>query len=62
MSGIEFAAELRHRNLIKHIIFASGFADIKQAGGTDWQADDLLPKPYRKADLARRIEKLIGKP
>lgn len=60
MSGIELAAELRRRNLAPQILFTSGFANANQAGELELSDDELLSKPYHKADLAHRIKALLA--
>jgi CheY-like chemotaxis protein len=60
MSGIELAGELRRRGLARQILFTSGFANPALAGTVEWGEESFLPKPYRKADLAKRLEILLG--
>ena len=58
MSGIELARHARRRCPGLPVLFASGYADI-DAFGPDLQKEDLIKKPYRAADLSRRVEDAI---
>lgn len=60
MSGIELADEIKRRGQTCKILFTSGFADMQQAGTMAWTEKNLLTKPYRRTDLSKRIEMLLG--
>ena len=60
MSGIELAEEMKRRGQANQILFTSGFANLNQAGTVAWNEKNLLTKPYRRADLSKRIDMLLG--
>jgi CheY-like chemotaxis protein len=60
MSGIELADEMKRRGQTSQILFTSGFANMQQAGTITWTEKNLLTKPYRRADLSKRIDMLLG--
>jgi CheY-like chemotaxis protein len=65
MNGYELAREARRRRPDLRILLTSGFAAEAQAEGparaaADAAAFDLLDKPFRKRELARRIRQVLG--
>jgi signal transduction histidine kinase/ActR/RegA family two-component response regulator len=60
LNGIALAHELRRRKLDVCILLTSGFSSPISAGGDLGELDaSFMTKPYRKADLARRIRALL---
>ncbi|HEY2396344.1 MAG TPA: ATP-binding protein [Rudaea sp.] len=60
LNGIALARELRRRNADIHILLTSGFSSPISAGGDLGELEAaFMTKPYRKADLARRIRALL---
>lgn len=60
MTGIELAEELRRLGQVKQVLFTSGFATLHQDGAVSWNEQNLLAKPYRRADLSKRIDSMLG--
>ncbi len=60
MSGSSLAAEVRRRRPGLPVLFASGSVD--GAGQADHVPDGeaVLAKPYRKAELAQKLQMLLG--
>ncbi len=54
-----FGAALRTPDLRKKILFTLGFANLNQAGNVAWNEKNLLTKPYRRAELSKRIDMLL---
>lgn len=60
MSGIELAEQMKRQGQVNQILFTSGFTTLQQAGAVAWNEKNLLTKPYRRADLSKRIDGLLG--
>jgi len=62
-TGVDLAVEARRNRPDLKVIFTSGFSTI--LNGNKQQADmigPLLSKPYRKQDLARKIQEVLQRP
>jgi signal transduction histidine kinase/ActR/RegA family two-component response regulator len=55
MTGVELARRVRSTNSRLPIIFSSGYADVKTFG-EELSEEVVLKKPFRVAEIARRIE------
>jgi signal transduction histidine kinase/CheY-like chemotaxis protein len=56
MSGLILAEEARRRHGAIKVLFMSGYAESAVHGHDSWREDaELLNKPFRKNDLARRV-------
>jgi CheY-like chemotaxis protein len=58
MNGAEVAREARARHPALPVLFVTGYADLAVLKGVD--GEEVLQKPYRADDLARRIADMIG--
>jgi signal transduction histidine kinase/ActR/RegA family two-component response regulator len=58
MNGVELAAAVRERWPSLPVIFASGYADLGSFG-EKLKDQDVIRKPYRLEDLARRIDRVL---
>jgi CheY-like chemotaxis protein len=61
MNGRQLAEEVAKRRPSPRVLYTSGYAErvVAQHGPLD-PGMALLNKPYRKADLARRIREALG--
>jgi PAS domain S-box-containing protein len=57
MNGEELAGEIRRRHIAVPILMVTGYASL---AGNTMPDLPLLPKPYRQAELAAAIERLVG--
>lgn len=55
MNGVEFARRVRTYDANLPILFASGYADV-QMFGEEPSDEAVLRKPFRIAEVARRVE------
>ncbi len=63
MNGRELAAEVERRVPGVHVLYMSGYTEdaITHHGRLDADAE-LLQKPFRRADLARAVRKVLDGP
>ena len=62
MSGPQLAAEVRRRHPGMAVLYTSGYTDLANFESSAFGDDvELLQKPYRKADLARKIRTAIDR-
>jgi len=60
VNGTELAEEVRHRRPETKILFTSGYTeDALLGGGTSEKLVQLLPKPYRKGQLADKVRDIL---
>jgi CheY-like chemotaxis protein len=61
MNGLEIAKVVRRRRPVLKVLFTSGYTDFAGMDSGRLTADaDLIPKPFRKADMAERLHGLLG--
>jgi CheY-like chemotaxis protein len=61
MNGLELAREARRRRPGLKVLFTSGYTDFAGIDAGQLTAEaDLIPKPFRKADLAERLHAILG--
>ncbi len=60
MNGFQLADQARRSRPELRVLFTSGYADDQLAdAGKAYSEDDLLRKPYRRADLANRVARAL---
>jgi PAS domain S-box-containing protein len=60
VNGTELAEEVRHRRPETKILFTSGYTEeALLGGGTSEKLVQLLPKPYRKGQLADKVRDIL---
>jgi two-component system, cell cycle sensor histidine kinase and response regulator CckA len=60
MTGVELAREARKIRPFLKVLLTSGFAEATvQNGGQPGETINILSKPYRKQDLARKIQEVL---
>ncbi len=60
MSGPALAAEVRRRRPGLPVLFASGSVDSEGQAESVPEGETVLAKPYRKSDLAQKLQVLLG--
>ncbi len=62
MDGVQLAAEAKRRYPGLRVLFTSGYTEHTLIGnGQLTEATEVLIKPYRKADLGRKLRALLGR-
>jgi PAS domain S-box-containing protein len=62
MSGLELAGLVAERYPDMRVMFTSGYTEQSVTLSADLRRDaELLPKPYRQVDLARKIRKVLDR-
>ena len=61
MSGPEVARRVQAIRPTTRVLFVSGFHDTAQGGAAVPSAEDLLPKPFTPAELARRVRAVLDR-
>ncbi|MEH3086489.1 MAG: histidine kinase famiy protein [Xylophilus ampelinus] len=61
MNGVNLAKEMLHRQPDLRVLLTTGYAGDPDAGGSDSPGSEfpLINKPYRLADLARKIRQVL---
>lgn len=62
MNGVTLAHEVRRRRPVAKILLTTGWADRALDNEEDRGGFDLIGKPYRRADLARKVRLLLDGP
>jgi signal transduction histidine kinase/HAMP domain-containing protein/ActR/RegA family two-component response regulator len=61
MDGVKLAAEAQHRYPELRVLYTSGYTEHALIGdGHQVAGVEVLTKPYRKADLGRKLQLLLG--
>jgi CheY-like chemotaxis protein len=62
MDGVRLAAEARRRYPGLRVLLTSGYTEHASIGHDELTAAiEVLAKPYRKADLGRKLRMLLGR-
>jgi signal transduction histidine kinase len=61
MSGVDLGRETRRRRPVSRVLLTSGYAPDRP-GGVEPGEFPLLPKPYRRAELAKRLRLVLEAP
>lgn len=55
LNGVQLAQEVRRRTPARGVLLTTGWSDKTLDEAGDREAFDLIGKPYRRADLARKL-------
>jgi PAS domain S-box-containing protein len=62
MNGVELASEIRRRNPTIAVLYTSGYTDRAKVDPASFGEDtDQLQKPFKKADLARKLRQALDR-
>ena len=59
LNGVQLAHEVRRRNPAAAILLTTGWSDKTLDAAGDREAFDLIGKPYRRSDLARKLRSVL---